>query len=549
MENLEFVPRRSLALSPSVSGRSGEQRRSPGLNDTRLRMQASFVVMSLVIGLGACDGKPLTSSASAGESRQAVPPVAAVAAPAATVTPRTESPDVAKSLSKAFAATAKAVAPSVVRIDVRAGHPPVAQRGRPSWGNPFSDNMPPTFRRFFLDPAEVPDFPGPGMPGPVSGTGSGIIIDGAGDVVTNRHVVGGSAEIKVTLSDGQEIPAKLIGQDARTDVAVVRLDRVPQTAVSARLGDSDRIEVGEWVLAIGSPLGLEQTVTAGIVSRKGHVGRFVQMSGDRVRHYIQTDAKINPGNSGGPLVNLDGEVVGLNTLIRTGAGGAYGFAVPINEVRLVAQALIKDGRVRYPFLGVSVRDLESLDEAAKQALGRSGPPQGAYVAEVTPGSPAAVVGVKRGDVITKLDAEGIKASADVVDYVSSRTVGAAVDITIFREGTLRQLRATLAAAPGDTDERNEAQKLGLSLQTLTPDLASTLGLPPGARGVAIMDVAQGGPGARAGLLPGDVILDVDRRPVISANDVSRAIDGRNGAHLLRVYGRSGVRFAMVAGSG
>jgi serine protease Do len=465
-------------------------------------LAGNTLVMGLAIVLGSCDGKPLSASARAAESRQAAVAAAPPStAPAAVVTPRTESPDVAKNLSKAFAATAKAVAPSVVRIDVRAGHPPIAQGDRAPRGNPFSGNLPPPFQRFFLDPGGVPDFSGPGLPGPVSGTGSGIIIDGAGDVVTNSHVVGGSAEIKVTLSDGQEIPARLIGQDRRTDVAVIRLDRVPKTAVAARLGDSDRIDVGEWVLAIGSPLGLEQTVTAGIVSGKGHVGRLVQMSGDRVRHYIQTDAKINPGNSGGPLVNLDGEVVGLNTLIRTGAGGAYGFAVPINEVRRVAQALTKEGRVRYPFLGVSVRDLDSLDEAAKEALGGSAPSQGAYVAEVTPGSPAAVAGIKTTDVITKLDAEGIKASADVVDYVSSRTVGATVDITIFRGGSSKQLRATLAAAPGDADERHEAPKLGLSLQTLTPELAGTLGLPPAARGAAITEVAEGSPGAVPGCYP------------------------------------------------
>jgi Do/DeqQ family serine protease len=403
------------------------------------------------------------------------------------------------------------------------------------------------FRRFFG--GAQPDFPGPGMPGPVAGTGSGIIIDGAGNVVTNSHVVDNATDIKVTLSDGQVIPAKLIGRDKRTDVAVVRLDRIPTNLVAARLGDSDRIEVGEWVLAIGSPLGLEQTVTAGIVSGKGHVGRFVQMSGDRVRRYIQTDAKINPGNSGGPLVNLDGDVVGLNTLIRTGAGGAYGFAVPVNEVRRVAQALIKDGRVRYPFLGVSVRDLATLDQLAKEKLGRGAPEEGAYVAEVTPGGPAASAGIQQGDLITKLDAESIKTGSDVVDYVSSRDVGTAVDVTLLRDGRSRQLRATLAPSPGDTDERNDAPKLGLSLQTLTPEIASSLGLPPGARGVAITDVAAGSPGARAGLMPGDVILDVDRRPVTSADQASSLLGDRSAAHLVRVYGHSGVRFAMIGRTG
>ena len=517
----------------------------------RLQRHAIIALIGIASVLGSCE-KRLTSNASAGESH---PPVAAVPVPAAAsqaaITPRTQSPDVAKNLSKAFAATAKAVGASVVRIDVRAPRPPIAQRGGGPGGNPFSETLPPEFRRFFFNFGAAPDFPGPGMPGPMSGTGSGILIDGAGNIVTNSHVVDGSAEIKVTLADGQEIPAKLIGRDKRTDVAVVRLDRLPKNLVAARLGDSDRIEVGEWVLAIGSPLGLEQTVTAGIVSGKGHVGRLVQMSGDRVRQYIQTDAKINPGNSGGPLVNLDGDVVGLNTLIRTGAGGAYGFAVPINEVRRVAQALIKDGRVRYPFLGVSVRDLESLEQAGKEKLGRNAPTEGAYVAEVTPGSPAATAGIKQGDVITKLDSEVIKRSADVVDDVSSRTIGPAIAVTIFRDGGTKQLQATLAASPGDGDEHTETPTLGIRLQTLTPELASTLGLPPSSKGAAITDVVSGTPADRAGLEPGDVILDIDRRPVGSAAEAARRLGegGPGTPHLLRVHGRSGIRFVSLARGG
>jgi serine protease Do len=178
------------------------------------------------------------------------------------------------------------------------------------------------------------------------------------------------------------------------------------------------------------------------------------------------------------------------------------------------------------------------------------PTQGAYVAEVTPGSPAAVAGVTPGDVITKLDAEVVKAGADVVDYVSSRTIGAPVDLTVFRGGSSRQLRATLTASPGDADERRQTPKLGLSLQTLTPELAGSLGLPPAVRGAAITDVAANSPAGRAGLLPGQVILDVDRRPVASADDASRLLgDGESGAHLLRVYGRFGVRFVMIGGRG
>jgi serine protease Do len=470
-------------------------------------------------------------------------------APAVTETPKTQTPDVAKSLSAAFANTAKAVRSSVVRIDVEGPKPPLAER-RPRSPNDddVPGDLPRLFRRFFFDFGEVPDFPEAPMPGPVRGTGSGIILDTAGNVVTNSHVVERAANVKVTLWDGQEIPAKVVGHDRRTDVAVVRLDRVPKNLVTSRLGDSNRVQVGEWVLAIGSPLGLEQTVTAGIVSGKGHVGRLVQMSGDRVREYIQTDAKINPGNSGGPLVNLDGEVIGINTLIRTGAGGAYGFAVPINEVFRVAQALMKDGRIRYPYLGVMVRDLDTLEDDARKALGRGAPDKGAYVAEVTPGSPAAKAGLKKGDVIVKLNAEPVKASADVVDYVSSRSIGASINVTVFRDGATKDFATKLAEAPSDEQASASAGPLGLSLQTLTPKLAESLGVSAATKGAAVVEVTPGSAAERAGLEPGDVILDVDRKPVHSAEDAVNALrSGRATQHLLRVHGRTGVRFVTVGG--
>jgi serine protease Do len=486
------------------------------------------------------------ASAPAVSSQPAAPPTTQPA-PAAAVTPRTQTPDVAKNLSTAFASTAKAVRPSVVRIDIEGPKPPLAER-RPR--SPDDDDspgeLPKLFRRFF-EFGEAPDFPGAPVPGPVRGTGSGVILDMAGHVITNSHVVEHAATVKVTLWDGQEIPAKVVGHDRRTDVAVVRLDHVPKNLVTARLGDSNQVQVGEWVLAIGSPLGLEQTVTAGIVSGKGHVGRLVQMSGDRVREYIQTDAKINPGNSGGPLVNLDGEVIGINTLIRTGAGGAYGFAVPINEARRVAQALMKDGRIRYPYLGVMVRDLDTLDGDARASLGRGAPETGAYVAEVTPGSPAAKAGIKKGDVIVKLNGAPVKASADVVDDVSARTIGAPIDVTVFRDGAVKELAATLAEAPSDGEPSAATGPLGLSLQTLTPKLAESLGLPGDTKGAVVAEVMPGSLAERAGLEPGDVILDVDRRPVRSADDAVSALRSGRGQHLLRVLGPNGVRFITLGG--
>ena len=282
------------------------------------------------------------------------------------VTPATEAPSEARALSRAFAGVAHAIGPSVVRIEVQTAR----ERG----------------------------------------TASGIIIDTRGYVVTSNHVLDGAPAIDVDIifPDGRHVSADVVGRDAPSDVAVVRMRRPPADLSAARFGDSDGAQIGEWVLAVGSPLGLDQTVTAGIVSGMGKVGRHVQMSGGRVRQYIQTDAKINPGNSGGPLVNLSAEVVGINTLINTGPGGAYGFAIPINQVRMVAGSLLKEGRVRYAYLGVLVGDIEQLDPNKKAQL--PGVDHGVFVSQVTPGGPAGKAGMRAGDVITEIDGRKMEAA-------------------------------------------------------------------------------------------------------------------------------------------
>ncbi|MES1206058.1 MAG: trypsin-like peptidase domain-containing protein, partial [Pseudomonadota bacterium] len=456
------------------------------------------------------------------------PAIAAPAAPAppapggASVTPKTEMPSEAKALSAAFAAAAKALRPSVVRIDIESGPPRVAQNrgGRPNAPAPGQD-VPDIFKHFFdMQPGD-----GPGAPGPRRGTGSGVVIDTSGDIVTNRHVVEGASKVTVTLWDGTEVSAKVVGSDARTDVAVVRLEKVPRGLVAARLGDSDRIDVGEWVLAIGSPLGLEQTVTAGIISGKGRAGRRVHMSGDRVRSYIQTDAKINPGNSGGPLANLNAEVMGINTLINAGPGGAYGFAIPINEVRRVSQVLLKDGRVRYPYLGVMVGDLSELEPAKKATLGANLPARAAFISEVTPGGPAARAGVQAGDLITQIDGRKIEYGADVVDYVSSQNIGAKVNISYLRGGKPASAAVALGELPGGDDETKlaESGKIGLGLQTLTPEIAGSLGLPANTKGAVITEVAPGSPAERVGLKEGEVVLEVDRKAVASVDEAIAAL--------------------------
>ena len=363
----------------------------------------------------------------------------------------------------------------------------------------MTTDVPPFFRHFF-------DFGqgGGGMPepGPAHGVGSGFIIGTNGDIITNRHVVQGATKVTVTMNDGKEYTAQVVGKDAQTDVAVVRLEKPPSNLVVARLGDSDKLEVGEWVVAVGSPLGLEQTVTAGIISGKGRPGRHVQMSGKRVRGYIQTDAKINPGNSGGPLVNLEGEVVGVNTLIQVGAGGAYGFAIPVNEVRRVAQLLVKEGRVRYPYLGLLLTDVKDLDDAQKSQAGQDARRRRARSSqELTPGGPAGKAGMRPGDVITEVNNQKISGAGDVVDYVSGQNIGTKVTLHYVRDGKPAQTQVALAELP-DEDQRQAAEaqgqgKIGLGLQTLTPDVASSLGLERGTQGAVVTDVAHGQPGRAA----------------------------------------------------
>jgi serine protease Do len=272
------------------------------------------------------------------------------------------------------------------------------------------------------------------------------------------------------------------------------------------------------------------------------------MSGDRIRGYIQTDAKINSGNSGGPLVNLEGEVVGVNTLIQVGAGGAYGFAIPVNEVKRVAQLLIKDGRVRYPYLGLLLTSIKDLDDAQKAKLGKNVPASGAYVAEVTPGGPAAKAGARPGDVVTQIDGQKMTGASDVVDYVSSRTIGAKVTLHYLRDGKQGDSQVTLGELPNeDMRQQPESQgKIGMALQTLTADVADSLGMDRSTKGAVITDIVQGSPADQAGLKPGDVIVEVDRRPVASSEQAVEALrSGQKNGHLLRVRSASGTRFVTV----
>jgi S1-C subfamily serine protease len=318
-----------------------------------------------------------------------------------TVTPRMEAPTEARSLSRAFAAVARAIGPSVVRIEVESAEE--------------------------------------------EATASGVLIDTRGHVVTSSHVIEGARKIEVVLLDGRRLDARIVGKDVQSDVAVVGLLQPPGDLSAARLGDSDDAEIGEWVLAVGSPLGLEQTITAGIISGRAHVmGSGGAAPG--VHAYIQTDAKINPGNSGGPLVNLDGEVIGISALISAGPGGSYGFAVPINQVRRVAQMLVKEGRAHYAYIGVSLRDVRDLGDVERSRFGQI-PRRGALVSRIQQGAPAARAGLRPGDVITTLNNRDIPAASDVVDFVAGQEVGARVVVGFVRQGREQSVPLRLDELP------------------------------------------------------------------------------------------------------
>jgi serine protease Do len=477
------------------------------------------------------------------------PGAAAQSAPAA-VTPKMQAPPEARSLSRAFSSVAKALRPSVVRIDVEiAQQPRISRNGRsearPRNGEP---DMRDFFERFFEDGEGAPF---PQQPGPGRGTGSGVLLDTAGDILTNSHVVAKATKVTVIFQDGREFPARVVGNDDHTDVAVVRLEKPPQGLIAARIGDSEKVEIGEWVLAVGSPLGMDQTVTAGIISSRGKLGHnpTMRMSGAKVREYIQTDAKINPGNSGGPLVNLEGEVIGINTLINTGPGGAYGFAIPINQAQRVAQALVKDGRMRYAFLGVQVADLRDAPAEQKKTLPGNAPENAALVSGVTPNSPAQKAGVRAGDIITRLDDHRIEGSSDVVEYVSQKPIGAKVAVAFLRDGKAGTLNVTLGEFPSDPDAlaRAEVQKeaIGVQLQDVTPDIAQFLGLPDGTKGAVITEVLPGSRAAKAGLQADDVILEVNRKSVASGQEVAAALKASSGPQVLRVRHAGATRLVTI----
>jgi len=351
--------------------------------------------------------------------------------------------------------------------------------------------------------------------GPRRSLGSGFVLDDEGYIITNHHVVEDATKVVVRLHTDDEYVAEVVGTDAKTDIAVIKIEK-SKDLVPLPLGDSEQLKVGEWVLAIGNPFGLDHTVTAGIVSAKGRrINRPDQSPYD---DFIQTDAAINPGNSGGPLVNLAGQVVGINSAIFSRSGGniGIGFAIPINMVRNIVPQLKEFGSVTRGWLGVMI---QPVDEDIAKSLNLD-EEKGALVAKVFPDSPAAAAGIEVGDVIVKFDGTEVGKSADLPSIVAETPVGKQVTVVVIRDGKRKKLDVTVAKLEDESVESKpvEADELGLSVQDITPEIAKELGLEGKTSGVVVSSVARDSPAEEAGLRAGDVIEMVGNKPVSNAAD-------------------------------
>ena len=472
------------------------------------RARAFALALALALGLGLGYAAP---SVTFGQAAQT--PSAPLPSPA--------------DLSRTFVGVAKQVKPAVVNIAV------VEKAKRQTRGG--AEALP-----------QIPGFPPFGQmpPGPRRGNGSGVIVSADGYILTNNHVAGEADEIKVKLADGREFKASLVGADPETDLAVIKIEAAGLPY--AKVGDSSKLEQGEWVIALGSPFGLEQTMTAGIVSAVGRDLRSGQYD-----NYIQTDASINPGNSGGPLVNMQGEVIGINTMIFSRSGGSegIGFAVPASLAAKVYTQLVKSGRVTRGYLGLT---LQAVTPTLAKTVGYAGT-EGALVGDLADaGSPAAKAGLRSGDVIVEFNGRPVKSPKQLTELVADAPVGRAAQVKYVRDGRAETTSVTLAERPGrkeqalakDVDADEEAGKLGISVATVTPEVAGELKLKIGS-GAVIESVQPGSPAAEAGLRRGDVIHRVNRTAVATAQDAVGAIRSLKGEKDLVLQVERGGQLSFV----
>ena len=431
------------------------------------------------------------------------------------------------------------VAPAVVTIRS-------TERARAAQQFPFMDD--PMFREFFGDRSPQQQQP----PQRVEGVGSGVIVNSDGYILTNHHVVDGAMEIRVELTDNRTFIAKLVGSDPPSDLAVLKIDAKSLPTLS--LGDSDKVRVGDPVLAVGNPLGIGQTVTSGIVSAKG---RATGLSDGSFEDFLQTDAAINRGNSGGALVNTNGELIGINSQILSPSGGniGIGFAIPSNMAKVVMDQLLKTGKVRRGMLGVTIQSVDA-DMASSLNLPAA---RGAIVTSVQTGSPADRAGLKRGDVITAINKQPVVDNNGLRNLVASMAPGSTAEVTAIRNGREQDFQVALAELPERQRPESEDSssgggtsndRFGLTLQPLTAEMASRYGLDADDQGLLVTKVDPGSNAADAGIRQGDLIQEVNRQQVRTLAEFNSAVQ-RSGARpaLVLVKRRNAVIYVTLkAGS-
>ena len=434
----------------------------------------------------------------------------------------------AKEMSKCFTNVAKKSMPAVVFIKV--------QSNTDDQQNPFQSPDPyenDALRRFFGSPQQA-------EPRQQMSQGSGFIVSADGYVMTNAHVIRGADKITVVLHDGRELDGSVVGADAHTDIAIVKIEGSGFPFIT--LGDSEKMEIGEWVVAIGSPFQLESTLTVGVISAKGRQNLRITDLED----FIQTDAAINPGNSGGPLLNLDSEVIGINTAIVSRSGGymGIGFAVPSNLAKNIMAQIINNGIVTRGFLGVSLQPVDK-DIAEAFNLDKA---EGALVSDIAKGSPSDKAGLKQGDIILEYNGIPVKSLGGFRNDVSLMTPGTVVKLKVNRKGKILTIPVTLGSASDSLSTTGGiAQKLGIEVDALTPEIASQLGYPKTEQGVVITKVKPGSVASTAGMRPGFLILAINHKQVSTVKDFNEAMAevGNNNRVLILAKQGSATRFYSI----
>ncbi|MBV9214985.1 MAG: DegQ family serine endoprotease [Acidobacteria bacterium] len=449
--------------------------------------------------------------------------------------PQPAAPVVVDGVRTSYADVVDKTSPAVVRIEIE--HKDKVSKVQ---GAPFGDDF---FRQFQVPQQNQ-------RPQIERGLGSGVIVNANGTILTNYHVIDGADKVTVITSDNKSFPAKIIGSDQPSDLAVVKIEA--ENLPFLNLGDSDQVRVGDIVLAIGNPLGIGQTVTAGIISAKGR--RTGLSDGQSFEDFLQTDAPINRGNSGGALVNLQGELIGINSQILSPGGASGGnigiaFSIPSNMARSVLEQLLKDGKVHRGMLGVNIQNITDDVAKAFDIKDRAG----VLVSNVKPGSAADKAGIKRDDIITAINGEKVDDSNVVRNKIASTSPGTSVKLTIVRGGKEQDVSVTLDEftvadnkngpnSQGDDNAPNsqkESGKLGLSLQPMTAQLAKQVGAENDKEGMVVTDVDPSGPSAEEGVSRGDVILAINKKPVNSVADVQSALEASGNNPILLLISRRG----------